>query len=145
MSSGGSGGRGPSTQFALGGGQAEPGELNTDDTRTGLLNLRTAKVVAQLLIVGGPGAGQRLALTEGRNTVGRAEGNDLVLNFGDPAVSRDAHALITWDPQVGELRLYDGGKTNPIYLNGEPLQGNRPIKLGDIIAVGNTTLRLDRP
>ena len=86
MSSGGDGGRGPSTQFALGGMQAEPGELNTDNARTGLLNLKTATTVAQLLIVGGPGAGQKLGITEGRNTVGRGEANDLVLNFGDPAV-----------------------------------------------------------
>ena len=145
MSSGGSSGHGPTTQFALGGTQAEPGEMNTDDARTGLLNLKTAKVVAQLLIVGGPGTGQKLGITEGRNTIGRMDSNDLVLNFGDPAVSRDSHALITWDPIVGEMRLYDGGKPNPIHLNGEPVQGNRQIKLGDIIAIGNTTLRVSRP
>lgn len=144
MSSGGSGGRGPSTQFAVGAPETSQRELNTDDVRTGLLNLRTAKQIAQLLIVGGPGTGQKLGLTEGRNTIGRLETNDLVLNFGDQTVSRDTHALITWDPLAGEMRLYDGGKPNPVFLNGEAVQGNRQIKLGDIIAIGNTTLRLDR-
>lgn len=144
MGGGGSGGRGPSTQFALGGQQAEQGEINTDDARTGLLTLRPARVVPQLLVVGGPGAGQRLP-PEGRNTIGRADGNDVVLNFGDPAVSRGTHALVTWDPALGEMRLYDGAKTNPVHLNGEPLQGNRVIGLGDVISIGNTTLRLDRP
>ena len=96
----------------------------------------------QLLIVGGPGLGRTFALLGGENRIGREEGQEVQLSFGDSSVSRDGHATIT---QYGEFHGYvirDGRKVNPVLLNGRIIRGDERLKDGDLIVIGETQLRL---
>jgi pSer/pThr/pTyr-binding forkhead associated (FHA) protein len=68
-------------------------------------------------------------------TLGRAEGNDIPLN--DAKVSRN-HARLECGP--GGVTLVDLGSANGTRLNGEPVS-RVLLKPGDMIAIGNTSLR----
>jgi hypothetical protein len=118
--------------------------LNTDNLSTQILFPKEPqKLVGSLTVVTGPGQGETLSLFAGTNSIGRADTNRVVMNFGDGTISREAHALITWDSSNGEFRLYDGGKLNPIKLNGETFPESRALRSGDQILIGETTVRFE--
>jgi hypothetical protein len=97
--------------------------------------------LAILKVIDGPGAGASLAVYPGDNAIGRSAQNRVSLAFGDDAIHRDGHAWI--HAKAGELVIEHGGKSNAVYVNGEKLDVRRPLKLGDQIKLGSTTLRLD--
>jgi FHA domain-containing protein len=100
-------------------------------------------VLAKLRIVDGPGAGTSHVVYPGDNAIGRSPQNRVSLAFGDDSIHREVHALI--HARAGSFSLQHGGKPNAVYVNGEKLSGSLPIKLGDQITLGATTLRLDPP
>ena len=59
----------------------------------------------------------------------------------DATISRLQHAVIVYDSGTRAVRIFDGGKQNPIHVNGERLSGDRPVNHGDTIKIGLTTLR----
>ncbi|MGZ3561424.1 MAG: FhaA domain-containing protein [Vulcanimicrobiaceae bacterium] len=69
--------------------------------------------------------------------VGRSDDRDLFLV--DPSVSR-AHAIIETDG--GEPIVHDLGSTNGTFVNGERISSRR-LKPGDLVAFGNTQMRLE--
>lgn len=71
--------------------------------------------------------------------IGR-EGVDIVLP--DPEASR-RHAAIR---EHGDgIAIEDLGSTNGTFVNGEKVQGVKPLSDGDTIRIGNTVLRLQAP
>jgi pSer/pThr/pTyr-binding forkhead associated (FHA) protein len=131
--------------------QAERQEADFDDLRTVILaggKKASGKVVGQvgkLTIVDGPGQGTVVPLFNGTNTLGRSTtDNTIGLDHGDTAISRVQHAIIEYDPDFDSFRLLDGGKANPVYINGAVVAGAAPFKPGDRLKVGVTTLELAR-
>jgi len=98
--------------------------------------------VGWLLITDGPGRGESFALTTGLSQIGRGEDQSVQLDFGDAAISRQNHAAIVYDPAERSFLLGQGGKSNIVRLNGTPVISNEPVKTGDTIKIGETTLRL---
>jgi len=89
------------------------------------------------LIFAEPGSSQRQHVLRGdRTTVGRHGENDLVL--GDTLVSR-RHCIIE-GRSTGHV-LVDLSSTYGTYLNEERVEGAKPLKYGDKIRVGKTTMR----
>lgn len=89
------------------------------------------------LIFAEPGSSQRQHVLRGdRTTVGRHGENDLVL--GDALVSR-RHCIIEQRPS-GYV-LVDLGSTYGTYLNDEKVEGTKPLRYGDKIRIGKTTMR----
>lgn len=89
------------------------------------------------LIFAEAGASQRQHVLRGdRTTVGRHGENDLVL--GDTLVSR-RHCIIE-ARAIGHV-LVDLGSTYGTYLNEERVEGTKPLKYGDRIRVGKTTMK----
>jgi hypothetical protein len=79
----------------------------------------------------------RLLPDPGRVTVGRAPINDVSLDW-DPAVSR-AHAVV--ELVGGVWAVLDAGLSrNGTFVNGERVQGQRPLRHSDAVRVGNTLL-----
>ena len=95
-----------------------------------------------LFLRDGDGAQRVITLAEDRLVVGRMPGNDLE---------------IVWDPRVSGVHAYlerrgaawvledDGLSSNGTFVNGERLRGQRTLRDGDVIGVGDTTLGYRRP
>lgn len=114
---------------------------NMDGLSTQVITDKSNTKVATLKVVDGPGKGQERPVFRGTNQVGRSADNRIPLDFGDNTISRQQHAVISFDAASQEFRIFDGGKQNPVHVNGERLSGDRSLSDGDTIKIGLTTLR----
>ena len=98
-------------------------------------------VVGWLVVVDGPGIGAEIVLGNGQNALGRGEDARARIDFGDPEISRAAHAIVAYDWKSNRFYLQQGTGTNLTYMNGQQLL--EPVELvpGSEFTVGNTTLR----
>jgi len=95
-----------------------------------------------LVVIKGPGRGNSLPLTFGRNEVGRDADQDVPLVFGDEQISRRNQLAITYDPRSGKFLCSPGESTrNLCYISGEPLVTPLVLAGTTNIEVGATTLR----
>lgn len=79
----------------------------------------------------------RMPLPKATVTIGRAPDNTIPLT--DPKVSRQ-HARLTWDG--GAYLAEDVGSRGGTLLNGVPLRSPTRLNVGDLLALGDTVLRL---
>lgn len=96
--------------------------------------------VGWLVIVDGPGKGRSLCIGYGMNAVGRASSQRVCLDFGDPRISRENHALITYDGKARRFYVQHGGGPNLTYLGDLPVLSPVELKPGARINLGNTVL-----
>jgi len=89
----------------------------------------------ELIIAAGEKRGQRFGFRAQEVALGRAEGNDMVLDHA--SVSR-THARIRARGRF--YVLSDGGSTNGTELNGSLLEGSATLRDGDRIGVGAIAL-----
>jgi pSer/pThr/pTyr-binding forkhead associated (FHA) protein len=82
----------------------------------------------------GPGGIERIVLRGGRMTIGRDPSNDIALP-GDLTASR-RHAVLEELP--AGWWIGDAGSLNGTWVNGERVEGERPLFPGDEIVVGET-------
>lgn len=87
------------------------------------------------------GQAQRFQLDADRITIGKDPANGLVL-AGDAAVSR-THAVVERLGSAWCIRDLDS--KNGTYVNGERISVEKPLRAGDQIRVGSTTLVLQAP
>ena len=73
--------------------------------------------------------------------IGRGDDQMVQLDFGDMGISRTNHAAIAFDDEAQQFLLGHGGKANIVRLNGRPVLSTEPLKHGDTIRIGETTLR----
>lgn len=116
-----------------------------DDISTQILRDKSNQVVAKLAVTGGPGTGNSVNIFTGTNQIGRGDDMRVQVNFGDDTISRQQHAVITYDAAKLEVRIYDGGKPGGLWVNGARVTGDQAIKFGDLIKLGETTLKLEQP
>ena len=98
---------------------------------------RAARLVAQVTVLSGPDAGQRVPLPRGNSTIGRGNGCDLVLS--DTLVSR-LHVRLFLAP--GSAEILDLGSANGITLNEEPVTRGTWLP-GDKLRIGDTVLGIE--
>jgi hypothetical protein len=98
-------------------------------------------VAGWLAVVGGPGKGHIARISYGLNSIGRNAGQKIVVDFGDERISREKHALLSYDPANRSFHIQHGGGANLTYLNGEPLLTPARLESGDQIRLGDTLLR----
>lgn len=98
--------------------------------------------VGWILVVKGPGRGESFPLINGLSSIGRAVDQTVALKFGDASISRQGHAAIVYDNESRTFTLGHGNKANIVRLNDQPLISKEQVKNGDIIRIGETTLRL---
>jgi adenylate cyclase len=90
------------------------------------------------LIINGPGYfNTPYDLPDGQTSLGRADDNDIVLS-GDLVSRRHACFVVRSDG----LAVKDSGSRNGCRLNGQPVQGEAPLKTGDTVTVGENTLTI---
>jgi pSer/pThr/pTyr-binding forkhead associated (FHA) protein len=90
-----------------------------------------------IVIVQGPNEGREFDVS-GAIVIGRDTSAGLVID--DPEASR-RHASLMLDGDT--LSVEDLGSTNGTFVNGEQLHGTRPLASGDLVAIGQTTLRYE--
>ncbi len=120
-------------------GATDDGHVSLDDIST-RISIPTA---GKLTIVEGPGAGTSLPINGTSSLIGRDETNHIQLDFGDDTVHRKGHAAI--ECRKGAFRLFPKKGGNPVAVNGKDVSGDCPLAFGDLIVIGLTTLRLDKP
>lgn len=95
--------------------------------------------VGWLVVVQGPGQGKVVTLGNGVNTIGRAPSERVCLDFGDTLISRQRHALITYDPKGRKFYVQQGDGTNLTYIGDAPvltpteLEGFSTIQMGETV------------
>ncbi len=92
---------------------------------------------AWIAVVTGFRAGREMLLTQAETIIGRAEGCDVPL-YGDPGVAK-RHARIVL--RGGRYLLEDLDAPGGTYLNGERIARPMPLRAGDLIEVGRSSLR----
>jgi len=97
--------------------------------------------VGWLAVVEGPGRGATFSLFSGVSQIGRGEGQAVRLDFGDTSISRASHAAVAYDPEQRAFFLGHGGKANLVRLNNRPVLSTEDLQNGDVIRIGETTLR----
>lgn len=98
-------------------------------------------VAGWLVIVGGPGKGRALEIVPGRNAIGRGVANDISLDFGDSQISRDKHAVVSYDPRGRRFYIQHGEGMNLTYLDNQPVLSPCELKALNHITLGDTVLR----
>jgi hypothetical protein len=97
-------------------------------------------VVGWLVIVSGPGRGQSLQLGYGMNSIGRNQDQRISLDFGDEEISRENHALLTYDTKGKKFYLQHGGGVNLTYVGETPVLQILELKGREVISIGKTNL-----
>ncbi len=96
-------------------------------------------VVGFVIITEGPQRGVFYKLSSGRNFIGRASDQDVVL-ADDDTISREGHAIITYDAKHNAFFVSAGGSRGITYLNDKLVDSAEPLKAYDVIEVGKTSL-----
>lgn len=97
-------------------------------------------VAGWVVITAGPGKGRSLLLGYGTNTIGRGDDQRVRLDFGDDQISRENHALLTYDPKGRKFYVQHGGGTNLTYLGDDPVLAPTELPPRSFIQIGETTL-----
>jgi len=91
---------------------------------------------ASLEMMNGPEDGRVFPLTKSLTTIGRTDGNDLILAF-DPTVSRQ-HAHVT--EEQGSYWIEDRRSTSGTEVDGVSIRSKQELHDGCMILVGETLL-----
>jgi hypothetical protein len=110
-------------------------DINSDKPK-----LAKQPVVGWLVIINGPGRGESITLGYGLNSIGRAGEERVSLDYGDEEISREKHALLTYDPKGRKFYLQHGGGINLTYIGNDPVLQTVELKGGEVISIGKTEL-----
>lgn len=94
----------------------------------------TEPVVAWLVCVKGECQGGSYTLKTGKNMIGRGPGMDVIIP--EPSVSRDRHAILTYEPRKRVFLLQPGDGSGLVYLNDTLLMSYSELKSRDVIQLG---------
>jgi hypothetical protein len=103
-------------------------------------NFVTEPVVGWLVIIDGPGKGKFVKLGFGMNAIGRSPESRVSIDFGDDQISRENHALLTYDTKNRKFYIQHGGGANLTYLGESPVLQPFELKGNEVISIGNTKL-----
>lgn len=94
------------------------------------------KTTGWLVCINGSMVGESFVLREGENHIGRAGNMDVPLVY-EPSVSKENHAIISYDSEENCFLLISTSKENRTLCNNKPLKNKRKLKKHDIITLGN--------
>jgi hypothetical protein len=97
-------------------------------------------VVGWLVCVDGPDRGRDFRIRAERNFIGRSRDMDVALTE-DRSVSRDRHAILSFDPRTNVFVLTPGEGRGLVYHNGTSVLTPVELKAHDTIELGESTLR----
>jgi pSer/pThr/pTyr-binding forkhead associated (FHA) protein len=96
-------------------------------------------LVGVLIVKDGVAQDEIYKIHDGENTIGRGETAEIRTDSRDDAVSREHAMIIHESGNFGIKPLKEG--SNPTFLNNNEVSGGSALADGDLIRVGNTTLK----
>lgn len=96
-------------------------------------------VVGWLVCVKGPEKGKDYRLKSEKNFIGRGNNMDVCIR-SDSGISRDTHAVVSYNPKNNSFKLYPGDGRGLLYLNGDEVAMPTDLHKGDYIELGETVL-----
>lgn len=96
-------------------------------------------VVGWLVCINGASKGIDYRIKAEKNFIGRDKSNDIVIE-NDNSISREKHAIISYNPKSSVYVIMPGDGRGLVYLNGEEVFAATELKAGDRIELGDTTL-----
>lgn len=116
-------------------------EKEKKDRTVGIFKKKTGldPVVGWLVCIEGPEKGQDYRLLNRINTIGRAEGNDVVL-ASEQTVSQRNHARLAYDEKHNNFQIIPGEGHNITYVNDVPLYVPQQLHAYDVLELGETKL-----
>jgi hypothetical protein len=97
-------------------------------------------VVGWLVCIEGPERGRDYRIRSGRNFIGREPSMHIPIKE-DKSISRDKHAVLSYEPKHGRFRLAPGDGSGLTYLNDEMVDTSVELKPFDTIELGETRLK----
>lgn len=97
-------------------------------------------VVGWLVCIDGPDRGRDYRIHSERNFIGRGGDMDIRIT-GDDTISRDRHAIVSFNPKNRQFKILPGEGRGIIYCNGEEVDGPLELARGDQIEIGRTRLQ----
>ncbi len=122
------------------------GEVTSDpvppsiDTPTSVAAIDVGLTAGLLILAEGPQRGRVFAVNLGRNRIGRGPENDIIIDTGDTAISKDDHLVLAADPKNRRYFLVPGNSTNLAYVDDRPLLESCEIADKAVIQIGETKL-----
>ncbi len=101
--------------------------------------LGTEPVVGWLVCVKGLHFGEDFKIKSGRNFIGRSGSMNISLS-ADKAVSREKHAILTYDPRSNTFTIQPGESSELCYLNDKMVLIPEKLNANDRIALGESEL-----
>lgn len=99
----------------------------------------TDPVVGWLVCVEGPDKGRDYRIRMERNFIGRSPSMDIAI-IGDDTISRENHAVVSFNPRKSSFLLSVGDGRGMVYLNDDEVAAPSELKAYDRIELGRTTL-----
>ena len=96
--------------------------------------------VGWLVVVQGLGQGNVVTIGNGSNAIGRDPSERICLDFGDTLISRQRHALITYDPKGKKFYVQQGDGKNLTYIGDTPVLTPTELEGFSFIQMGETVL-----
>jgi hypothetical protein len=96
-------------------------------------------VVGWLVCIEGADRGRDFRIRSQKNFIGRSQNMDIAIP-GDDTISRQNHAVISYNPKNRQFKVHSGEARGLVYLNGEEVDNASPLKAGDRIELGRTKL-----
>lgn len=94
-------------------------------------------VVGWLVCIEGQQKGKDFRMHSENNYIGRGEDMDICI-LGDETISREKHAIISFDPRTKKYYFSPGSGRNIVRLNDQAVFMTNEIKLHDVIELGQT-------
>lgn len=102
-------------------------------------NIGIDPVVGWLVCVEGKNRGKDYRIRAQRNFIGRGDSMDICIR-GDQTVSRDGHAVISYNSRKSTFTLAPGTSNGITYVNDEEVLMGTMLHAFDVIEVGETKL-----
>lgn len=98
-------------------------------------------VVGWLVCIKGEHFGESFVICVGMNSVGRSEKNRIVVKR-DPSISREKHAIITYEPKHHQFYIKPGDSSGLTYVNEEYITETKHLVAKDVLELGNSKFML---
>ncbi len=114
-------------------------KIDTAILHPGNLRHNPRKTVGWLVCIDGEMTGESFVLREGENLIGRAAHMDVSLLY-ESTISRERHAIISYDEEKSRCVLRSAGPDKAIFCNDKPVKLKHTLKDRDVITLGDCTL-----